>query len=282
MYNHVNPTWTQLNSYRKETKHDKAERIYRREQRRLRKETERISRANGYAVSPPRSTRPDSTSPPRKRPPPAQPNDPTIDDEHDHRGGHLQEEIDRREMEERMAWLAGEEMSRANGNPFADYGYPTDVHVPRRYRDAAGIPSSSSRAEPMWRGWDSGAAPPLKDLTEEEYAEWVREGMYRMKNKAEVEERERRQREKQEREAERERARERALKEERRRIKQLEKQKGLRVEEERKMERERYLTRWKMLVDTGGEVEEAELRYSDIPWPVYGAIKTMVRRLRRL
>ncbi|WVR04875.1 hypothetical protein IAU60_001887 [Kwoniella sp. DSM 27419] len=168
----------------KETKEEIAAKLYRREQRRHARETERISRANGYAVSPPRSTaREESMSPPRN---PAKRARRGEGDELDERDGlddggqgewmggygrRAREELDRREWLDKMAW-----MSHSSDNPFAGqrgeyhyqasyssfsshggstsisystYGYAgpaDDVRIPQRFRESAGVAGPSTRA----------------------------------------------------------------------------------------------------------------------------------------
>ncbi|KAK8870088.1 hypothetical protein IAR55_000658 [Kwoniella newhampshirensis] len=285
----------------KETKPEKAHRLYRREQRRAARESERISRANGYAVSPPRRyrSRSDSISPPRHPPKTkSKSNHEVYDvdaDEEEEGGGRggewmggygrrAKEELETREWEEKLAWLAG---GGSNEDPFGGvtYGYAGSmdgVHIPKRFREAAGAPGPSSSASSNRRKRDGdrdpaqevdfdagGPVPPLGAMTEEEYTAWVREGMYRRKHRAELEAAERRRKEKEEKERKKEKEREKASKEEERRLKKLKKQKGDDEERKRKEERGRWKDRWKKLGETGGEVEETELRFDDIPWPVY-------------
>ena len=174
-------------------------------------------------------------------------------------------------MADKMAWMEEEEMYRSNPDPFASYA-SGHVHIPLRHRPSAAAGSFASVPRDAAREvrFDGGAVPPLGEMDEEEYAEWVREGMYRLKNRAEVEERERLQREKTKREEEAERQRERTRKEEKRRIRELERQKGRLEEDKRRKEREGFGRRWKVLDNpAGAEVQEVELAFESIPWPVY-------------
>ncbi|RSH92451.1 hypothetical protein EHS25_008867 [Saitozyma podzolica] len=328
-------------SSRKETRTEKASRVYRREQRRLARENERISRANGYAVSPPRQARDESISPPRNPPRHNRSSGrdrsrtPRRDEDEDEEIGHQDpgyawmggygrsaaEHNRRREQNERMAYLAEEEMSRENpfssggGNGFGfrvggglgggisiglsssgglggggtgwRFGFSfgnandhdeltSDVRIPRRHRDAA---ASSSGFDDRSRGWgrnaagevrfEGGAVPDIGSFTEEEYAEWIRMGMYRRKHRSELDEAEKRRQAKLEQEKLRAQEKERARKEEKKRIEKLKRQKGLEEEKKRKNEREWYRKRWAAVVDVGGEVELVELAFGDIPWPVY-------------
>lgn len=106
-------------------------------------------------------------------------------------------------------------------------------------------------------------------MTEEEYTTFVREGMYRRKHRVELEQSERRRKDKEEKEQQREVERERVMKEQERLTRKLQRQKGDEEERKRKEERGRWKDRWKKLAETGGEIEESELRFADIPWPIY-------------
>ena len=187
------------------------------------------------------------------------------------------EQMKRMEEMERMAWLAQEEMSR--GNPFGsvNFGFaqPTpDVRIPRRHARAAG-PGENSRTRGSRRDasreveLEGGTVPDPGRMGEEEYAEWVRGGMYRLKNRAEVERQERIRQERLERERLREVEEEKARKAEAKRLEKLRKEKGRVEEERRSAQRERYRSRWKTIVEVGGEIEESELAFVDIPWPIY-------------
>ena len=162
----------------------------------------------------------------------------------------------------------------ARGNPFAgeyDLPAPLDVRIPKRHREAAGWGASgtTSTKREVGVGLDGGPAPPIGSMGEEEYAEWVRAGMYRLKHRAEVEERERLAKVKEEAERAKESARERAMKSEKKRLARLRAEKSAAVEEGKRGERERYRVRWKALGEVGGDVEESELTFGDIPWPAY-------------
>ncbi len=184
------------------------------------------------------------------------------------------EELERRDREERMRWLEQEEVSRASGDPFPTYDRIPQP-IPRRYRDAAGLIGTSTGKGRTKRDpareveLEGGGVPPLGEMDEEEYAEWVRAGMYRLKHRAEAEERERAQRVKEEKERAKKMAKEQVRKEEKKRIERLKAEKSLAEEEKRKKERERYRSRWIRITEVGGEVEESELRYDDVPWPVH-------------
>jgi flagellar biosynthesis GTPase FlhF len=185
----------------------------------------------------------------------------------------LKQREERREEEERFAWLAQEEMSR--GDPFAEYA---DPHIPRRFKQ----PMASSSKRDVARELESGAVPSIGRMTEEEYAEWIRNGMYRLKHKEEYAQREREKEAKLQKEIEREKAREEAERRERRH--ERKRREALRLEEAKKeeeakaqsahdlqQERERYQARWTSITSTG-EVEETQLAFEDIPWPIYKPI----------
>jgi hypothetical protein len=286
---------TQTDPRSKETSADKAERLYRREQRRLRKEHERIYRANGL-ISPPRSMRPDSTSPPRR----AAKQEPIhIDDDDDDdvpgpswaqsrassaprwgTGRALREALEAKEMAEKIAWMGQEELGRYSGGlhswntaipPPTTQRHPVAQHIPRRFRDAAGMSSVESPAIRV--ELSGGRAPALNGMDEEEYTEYVRRGMYRIKHKAEVEAAEAAARDKEEKERARDEKRRRAEKEEKRRMDKLRAEKGRKEEERLRIERERWRRRWKTLGESASgerEFEEVQLGYKDVPWPVYG------------
>ena len=110
---------------------------------------------------------------------------------------------------------------------------------------------------------EGGRVPPLGDMEEEEYAEWVRDGMYRLRHQAEVEARERARWSREAAEKLRVRERERAGEEEAKRIKRLEARKGIAEEGRRRKERVRYRSRWLGITDVGGEIEATELAHED-------------------
>ncbi|KAI0359271.1 hypothetical protein OH77DRAFT_1015004 [Trametes cingulata] len=131
------------------------------------------------------------------------------------------------------------------------------THIPRRWRGGG-----------MDRMDDELGIDP-RYMEEEDYAEWVREGMWRKKHAAEHEESMRREAERKAR-----REREKALREETRRLE-------LAAEEERRKRRsqkerlqaaearESYDARWKELLAPNSTAHaEGTLRFGDVPWPV--------------
>ena len=111
----------------------------------------------------------------------------------------------------------------------------------------------------------------MSGMDEEEYAEWVRMGMYRKTHKAELERQEKVRKERQERERIKEEARETARRVERRRMEKIRQEKGKAVEDRKRAQRDRYRSRWASIGEVGGDIEEAELTFGDIPWPVYAS-----------
>ncbi|KAH9833468.1 uncharacterized protein C8Q71DRAFT_773611 [Rhodofomes roseus] len=130
------------------------------------------------------------------------------------------------------------------------------AHIPRRWRGGG-----------MDRMDDElGIEPGM--MEEEDYAEWVREGMWRRKHAAEFEEQERKKAERAAR-----KARERAIRDETKRM-EREEEEGRRrrrrsKERRRAVEaREWYDARWKELLGPSAGTESS-LHFADIPWPVH-------------
>jgi flagellar biosynthesis GTPase FlhF len=119
-------------------------------------------------------------------------------------------------------------------------------------------------------------------MDEEEYAEYIRAGMWRRKNKDEVERLARLEKEKREREAKEAVENEKRRREERERIKRLEEKKRKTSEKEERDARERYESQWRKLTTASAPQppRAAEgidsdttalfpLRFTDFPWPLY-------------
>ncbi|KAG8698136.1 hypothetical protein FRC08_006108, partial [Ceratobasidium sp. 394] len=197
----------------------------------------------------------------RKRHSPLPPREPELDERWVPPPGSskIDTEALRAEMEERMfREKLFDAMGDDAGLDGAEAHYNDYTYVPPRWRD----PGESST---KLAGGD------LSNLDDEQYAEWVREGMWRRTHRAEVE------------------AQERAEEEKKR---QKEKEKARR-EETRKMEREAvehrarrqqvkeqqhvvdawiaYDTRWTQL--RAGQAQPGELAFTDLPWPSYPAPK---------
>lgn len=143
---------------------------------------------------------------------------------------------------------------------FNDFG-----HVPDRWRSAGGLKAGEGIREDDFLRLDP------QNMDEEEYAEWVRTGMYRKTHAAECAEYLRKKAAKAARRAE-EKARkaetvrlEKDMKEERQRKKQ--------EQESRRLDyaREEYHMRWKILLSTPGDDDPMGISFHSIPWPVAAA-----------
>lgn len=319
---------------RKETKAERAQRVYEREARKERHRRNLISRANGYAVSPPRSrSRDESITPPRFK---AKPNsegkgsneneaihilddDDGSEDEVQEMGykwmGDLGRSAKRMRVEqERMEQLEQEELMAREGDPFTSYSYAStsgnDVHdtgysqsIPSRYR-----PTSHLRRESA----PGAGLPEIGSMTESEYASYIRQGFSRSHREAEAAESARRAEEKRKIELEREKERLKQEKKDRRKEKERQRafrekyahaqgpgagasgptrsgsdtgtddgKGGRRTQGKRgdydyqAFKRDRYITRWATLnlrpdpQADGTEIQEIEMKYTDIPWPSY-------------
>ncbi|KAI0079823.1 hypothetical protein K474DRAFT_471813 [Panus rudis PR-1116 ss-1] len=164
-------------------------------------------------------------------------------------------EVEEARFREKM-WGAFEDDERLDAMEARMNDY---AHVPRRWRGGG-----------MERMDDELGIDP-RDMEEEDYAEWVRVGMWRRKHKDEFEAQQRaeeeRKRRKEREEAAREQTRrlEREAQEERRRRRHEKKYKRW------KEAREQYDLRWKDLLDTNRSQSKAsaELSFDDIPWPIF-------------
>ncbi|KAH9856787.1 hypothetical protein C2E23DRAFT_882096 [Lenzites betulinus] len=164
----------------------------------------------------------------------------------------IQAEIEEMRFKEKMYEAMGEDERMDS----LEASMNTYAHIPRRWRGGG-----------MDRMDDElGVSPQY--MEDEDYAEWVREGMWRKKHAAEYEERLRR-------EAERKARRERedALKEETHRMARAAEEdlRRRRSEKERVRAveaREMYDARWKELLATGNAASAETLRFGDVPWPV--------------
>ncbi|KAG0657948.1 hypothetical protein C6P46_006120 [Rhodotorula mucilaginosa] len=159
------------------------------------------------------------------------------------------------------------------------------------YSSAAAAAAGIDPAPPKKGSW-------LSNMDDDEYAEYVRAGMWRVKNKAEVERMERAEKERKEREERERRERDKLAREERERIRKLEERKKRKSEEEAEAARARYDDGWRKLqqavaaapVTTKSSTATPEpvpdataaaappgttdlasfpLRFTDFPWPLY-------------
>ncbi|GAA5911823.1 hypothetical protein JCM5296_005379 [Sporobolomyces johnsonii] len=136
----------------------------------------------------------------------------------------------------------------------------------------------------------------LSGMDEDEYAEYVRAGMWRRRNKDELERLERLEKERKDKEERDRREREKGEREERERIRRLEEKRKKKTEDEDRKARERYDEAWRKLAvsvsvpssaptptptptptpavdDAAGSPppprQPYPLRFSDFPWPLY-------------
>ncbi|KAL1407005.1 hypothetical protein Q8F55_006418 [Vanrija albida] len=259
----------------KESKTDKAERLYRKEQRRILREQERIRRANASSsvFSPPRQARDESISPPRYGPNAGK--RARLDDDWEEREDFLSN----------MEWLHDDELRyHEPGHIFAGW----EDFVPARHR-----PTASNARREGWAEVDldpRGPVPPLEDMTEGEYSDFIREGLRARLRHAEQAAAERARQARRDEDARR--ARERALHEERqardrkrakyaewaRREEHVATERAKRADPAKDAAARTYQRgRWRaacaaLVVDgEAADVVAVELRFDDIPWPVYRA-----------
>jgi len=138
-------------------------------------------------------------------------------------------------------------------------------HIPRRWRGtdegfSAGLWMEDAAEEMGVESWR---------MNDDEYAEYIRAGIWRKKNEEEFKERRRKRKE---REAAGERARvrlketERLLREARIEVDQLKQDKLARFIKQVKAE---YEDSWKRILDLAGDSSsDAQLKFADVPWPV--------------
>ncbi|WVQ77589.1 hypothetical protein IAR50_007277 [Cryptococcus sp. DSM 104548] len=317
----------------KTTKSEKAEKIFNREKRRFEKDQHRISRANGYAVSPPSSSRyrDDSISPPRNKP---RPQARHYEEEEGDDGEWLgafgrkvregREEREKMAWEEKMRWMAGSEAGDRVLDDYEDLEAPRWGHagpepesLPSRWRSSASkrpflSPSlfppppsffspKSRPSRPKLYHFPS-QPPPMGAMSDADYADYIRSGMYAQKNASALLEEDRRRTERMEREEKREKERARREREDERWRRKQEREEWERYER-RKREREeaeeayrpapppredsatppyhaaksghakkddpaKWTARWQAL-QAGGEIEPSNLTFRDIPWPIF-------------
>ncbi|KAJ3555284.1 hypothetical protein NM688_g2663 [Phlebia brevispora] len=130
------------------------------------------------------------------------------------------------------------------------------AHIPRRWRGGG-----------MDRMEDELDIDPQM-MEDEDYAEWIRTNMWRKKHAAEFEEQERKKAERAAREA-----RARSFREETRRMERQEEERSRRRRREKERKRwaearAQYESKWKTLL-TSSTSESIELKFQDIPWPVF-------------
>jgi hypothetical protein len=293
----------------KETRLEREERRWRKEQRRLRKESKKIFRANGIspvagmAITPPRASesRDDSISPPRKR-------SRTVDFEEEHgrnrshNAAYMQDWDQDAWEPQPSAFKRDAEAARTARDEHewrqkmfdlmaADEGGPIDLTSgrycsppPRTVQSndlgstspiGAGsrIPDRVKRAA----GWGS-SAPDYANMDDEEYSEAIRYGMWRRRNKDEVE-RQEQAAETREQEAEtKARLKRMQEEEERKRVEVLKRETGKAEQRRRDREIAQYTDKWKALRAGRQKGDEPEyspaIRLLDLPWPVFIGTET--------
>lgn len=193
-----------------------------------------------------------------------------------------------------MEFLEQEEMDRLESNPFSSYEHlpQVSVNVPKRYMPAPAAGGGSRDAIRELKRARGRVAPDLGMMDDAEYTSFIREGMDRLRRLAEQNERETRIREGERaaeaklRREERERERREKRREARRqRARDNHKQKETRstdpdsdtsvvelVRDSKTLARERYISIWQSLAGDA-EAQQVNMRYTDIPWPVYSAAK---------
>ncbi|KAG6841412.1 hypothetical protein C0991_011306 [Blastosporella zonata] len=148
------------------------------------------------------------------------------------------------------------------------------AHVPGRWRADGSKPGKAVYDDHGVAGDDFLRADP-RYMDDEEYAEWVRAGMYRKTHADEYAEQQRKkamkaQRREEEKARKLETQRLEKIAEEEHRLRKLE-----REDRRRQRAREEYELRWTALLSTTrgdeGEVKSQELRFHDIPWPILAA-----------
>lgn len=205
----------------------------------------------------------------------------------------------RRKEEEQLEY---EDITANNpfGNVSFEHAGPSFGHVPHRYQHHQHHhPQSHARfAPPLFsfnqRMGGMGGIPEMGDFDPDEFKRWVRDRFERSRAEArraeesfirqqkqtaerdqyfaeeKRKEDQRRAQEKKDKKA-READRLEALREQQRAKDNVK----VKLEDTRKLARERYTARWKALTDVGGDIEESEIRYIDVPWPIYDCTKEM-------
>ncbi|KAH7883215.1 hypothetical protein F5I97DRAFT_1816081 [Phlebopus sp. FC_14] len=165
----------------------------------------------------------------------------------------IRADIEERRFREKM-WgaLEDDERLEAIDSRFNDYS-----HIPKRWRDQGDLHDDRAAMDPQY-------------MDDDEYAEWIREGMWRKKHAQEHEELAQKQAEKAAR-----MAREKEIKAETARIEKAalaRREQRRRGKEKRREEEYRiyYDKRWKELLDPQTE-EQEPFSFAQIPWPLLAA-----------
>lgn len=212
------------------------------------------------------ASRDESMTPPRSKPKYMQEEDAAFDE------SSLPPESARKRDEE----LFYESMADA-AEQDAGVGYYENLLFEREAQKRAAAFSHGGAAG-VAMGFGSAAS---NGMDEEEYAEYIRAGMWRRKNKEEVERMERLEKQRKEKAAKESAENEKRQRVERERIKKLEEKKRKNSEKEERDARERYESLWKKLAAAPAPVAPKDdendapasgpcpLRFTDFPWPLY-------------
>ncbi|KAF9243160.1 hypothetical protein BU15DRAFT_86553 [Melanogaster broomeanus] len=165
----------------------------------------------------------------------------------------IQAEMEEIRFREKM-WGALEDDERLDGIDFKLNDY---VHIPERWGGSHTGRDKHDALDPHY-------------MDDDEYAEWIREGMWRKKHAREYEEQAQRQAAKAA-----QKAREKEIKAETVRLEKLVSQREERRRKDRQRRREEayrqfYDRRWKELLDPQAQ-EDRPLAFIDIPWPILAA-----------
>lgn len=150
-----------------------------------------------------------------------------------------------------------EKLKDANAQD-AGVGFYEDILYERQPAEAFSYDSAAARAMGVQKNWGA--------MDDEEYAEYMRAGMWRLKNREELERRERAEKERAERLKREEEELARLRREEARRIRKLEENAKRRNAEFEKSERSKYQEKWNALTDS--LKTDKALRFTDFPWPL--------------
>lgn len=276
----------------KETDAERAERAWLKEQKRLRKESKRVYRANGIsprvglATTPPRDPgRDESMTPPRKRAAPDQDDEDPVrtygydpnrgmrnwDDDvwEPQRNGFDKRREAAQEAHEEEEWRAKmfDLMEDQEGpNPFVSGRYRSPP-APR-----APTPPSPARQTLPKRFQPGDDVPDFSTMDDEEYAEAIRYGMWRRQNREEVERQERLKKAQEEEERRKAKLKEAQEREEKRRIEVLKRERGAQDTKRVQHELSEYKAKWESLratSDKDSPEKATHLRLVDMPWPIF-------------
>ncbi|KAJ3975809.1 hypothetical protein EV361DRAFT_865133 [Lentinula raphanica] len=176
----------------------------------------------------------------------------------------LRAEIEEQRFREKMA-LAFEDDERLDS---IEARFNSFAHVPAHWGGR-----NDSKARMNYDNDEFLAMDPMS-MDDEEYAEWIRMGMYRKTHAQEIAEKER---VKAEQAAKR--AQEKALRAESERLEKIaaaERRSRRREKENQRLEfiRSEYHNRWKLLLsNSSADIPQGDIGFDDIPWPILSAFK---------